>query len=288
VGKIRVAVVMGGENSEREVSLASGREVMRNLNRDRYEVVGVEVPSELGKLKVGGVDLAFLALHGKGGEDGRIQGYLDTLGIKYTGSEVEASVLGMNKKIFRRLAEKEGVLMPPEVGVVPCVVKPANGGSSVGVSIVKKKGELRKAMELARSYGGGVIVEKYIEGVEVSCGVLGNETPVALPVIEIRPKKKFFDYEAKYTIGMSEEICPAEIGDKLTKKVQKIAVRVFGIIGARGLARVDMIIEGEKVYVLEVNTLPGMTPNSLLPKEAMVAGMNYSQLLDKIIELGME
>jgi len=276
---------MGGESSEREVSLMTGREVMKNLDPQKYEVLAVDVPKELNKVR--GVGLAFLALHGKGGEDGVIQGYLETRGIRYTGCGVMASAVGMDKVIFRKVMENSEFLMAKLTNKVPCVVKPSNGGSSVGVSIVKKEADLKKAIDLAKKYDDQVIIEEYIEGVEVSCGVIGNENLTALPVIEIRPKKEFFDYEAKYTKGMSEEISPAGLSDELAKKVQELSVGVFKVIGGKGYARVDFIIRNGIPYLLEINTLPGLTANSLIPQEAAAAGINYSQLLDKIIELAL-
>lgn len=274
---------MGGDNTEREVSLMSGKEVIKNLDKDKYEVVGIVVPEELKKIK--GVDMVFLALHGKGGEDGVIQGYLETLGIKYTGCGVLASAIGMNKKIFREVMMANKLLMPKLVTKVPCVVKPVNGGSSVGVTIVKSQNELEKAVNEAKKYDSEIIIEEYIEGVEVSCGMLGNEV---LPVIEIIPKKDFFDYEAKYTKGMSDEICPARLSEEITKMVQEETMKVFKMIGGRGYSRVDYIIKNDKTYLLEINTLPGLTSNSLLPKEALAAGISYTQLLDKIIELALK
>jgi len=168
---------------------------------------------------------------------------------------------------------------------VPCVIKPVNGGSSIGVSIVTRQEDLSKAILEAKKYDENIVVEELIKGVEVTCGVLGD---VALPVVEIVPKNDFFDYEAKYTDGMSQEICPARISEEMTKKVQNLALKVFKIIGGRGYTRVDMIIKDGLIYVLEINTLPGMTPNSLLPKEAKAMGLSYSQLLDRIIELALE
>ena len=275
---------MGGESSEREVSLMTGQEVIKNLNPQKYEVVVVDVPKELDKVK--GIDLAFLALHGRGGGDGVIQGYLEKQWIRYTGCGVTASAVGMNKVIFRKVMINSGFLMAKETDKVPCVVKPSNGGSSVGVSIVKKEADLKKAINEAKKYDNEVLIEEYIEGVEVSCGVLGNENPTALPVIEIRPKKEFFDYEAKY-MGMSEEICPARISPKLTGQVQELSIKVFKAIGGKGYARVDFIIKNETPYLLEINTLPGLTANSLIPKEAKAAGIEYPELLDKIIELAL-
>lgn len=286
--KIRVAVLMGGKSCEREVSLSSGEGVLKNLDRDKYEVWGVDVPFELDKLKNIKPDLAFIIMHGKGGEDGEIQGYLETLEIKYTGCGVMASAIGMNKKFFRWVMEQNKILVAKSVSGSPCVVKPNCGGSSVGVSIVEDNIELKKAISLAKGYDSEVVIEEYIKGKEVTCGVWGSSVDSglveALPVVEIIPKNKFFDYESKYCDGGAQEICPARLGDEMTKKIQEIAIRVFKIIGGKGFARVDMIIRGEDVYVLDINTLPGMTPNSLLPKEAKAAGYSYSQMLDKIIE----
>jgi D-alanine-D-alanine ligase len=283
--KLKVAVLMGGISSEREVSLSSGKEVVRNLDKEKYEVVEVDVPKELDKLT--GCDVAFLAMHGKGGEDGQIQGYLETLGIKYTGCGILASAIGMDKLIFRRMMDDEGLVMANLTNKVPCVVKPVDGGSSVGVSVVKDEKDLGKAIELAKLYDEKVIIEEYLEGVEVSCGVLGNDNVEALPVIEIVPKGVFFDYQAKYTDGMSQEICPARISREMTEDVQRLAIEVFKVIGGRGYARVDFIIKENKPYILEINTLPGLTPNSLLPKEAAATGITYTQLLDKMIELAL-
>lgn len=281
--KIKVAVLMGGIGCEREVSLVSGKKVFDNLDREKYEPVLIDVPRELEKIK--GCEVAFIAMHGKGGEDGAIQGYLETLGIKYTGCGILASAIGMNKKYFKEQMVRNNILVPKTVSVAPCVVKPVCGGSSVGVSIVEEDKDMARAIDLAKKYDNEVIVEEYIKGTEVTCGVWGREIIEALPVVEIRPKGKFFDYESKYSDGGALEICPAEIGKILTKKVSDTAIKVFKAIDGRGFARVDMIIKNEQVYVLDINTLPGLTPNSLLPKEAKAMGISYGQLLEKIIEL---
>ncbi|MBI2465487.1 D-alanine--D-alanine ligase [Candidatus Shapirobacteria bacterium] len=286
--KLKVAVLMGGDSSERVVSLNSGSEVVYNLSKKKYEVLSVDMPSEIDKLTEFKPDIAFLVLHGKSGEDGAIQGYLETRGIKYTGSGVMASAVGMDKMIFRKVMESEGILMAPLTTETPCVVKPVDGGSSVGVSIVKQQNKLTKAIVEAKEYSKEAIVEKYIEGLELSCGVLGNDLPVVLPIIEIHPKNPFFDYEAKYVDGMADEICPARISPALQRKVEAITLKVYKAVKANGFARVDMIVREGKIFVLEINTLPGMTKNSLLPKEARAAGISYSKLLDKIIELGLE
>lgn len=283
MSKLRVGVLMGGTSSEREVSLMSGREVSRNLDKNKYEVVEIVVPEELKKVKEVGV--ALIALHGKGGEDGVIQGYLESIGIKYTGSGVLASAIGMDKKIFRDLMGANKILMPKLVTKPPLVVKPANGGSSVGVSIVKRDEELESAISKAKKYDSEIIIEEYLRGTEVSCGVLGG---VVLPVVEIVPKNEFFDYESKYTESGAREICPARISKRMSERVQKLTLKVFKAIKGRGYARVDFIIKNNRAYLLEINTLPGLTPTSLLPKEAEAAGINYSQLLDRIIELAIE
>lgn len=283
--KFKVAVLMGGESSERVVSLSSGKTVLENLDKEKYEALSVDVPSELSKMLKWKPDIALIILHGKGGEDGVIQGYLETNEIKYSGCGVLASAIGMDKLIFRKLMERENILMPKLVKTYPGVVKPVNGGSSLGVSIVRNKLEYEKAITEVNKFDSEYLIEEIVKGTEVTCGVLAD---VVLPVVEIVPSKDFFDYEAKYTEGMSQEICPARISDKMTKRVQDLALKVFKIIGGRGYARVDMIIKDDLIYVLEINTLPGMTPNSLLPREAKAAGISYPQLLDKIIELAIQ
>ncbi len=283
--KLKVAVIMGGASSEREVSILTGEEMLRNLDRNKYEVSKILWPEEKSKLGSEKIGVALLALHGRGGEDGEIQKTLEKEGIKYTGSGVETSKIGMNKILFKKIVEKQGILVPKNGDKIPCVVKPADGGSSVGVSIVKTKSQLEKAIKLAQKFSKKIIIEEYIEGKEFSCGVLGNEKAVALPVIEIISHNNFFDYEAKYEVGKAQEICPAKISDILTKKIQETTLKLYKSLNCRGYARVDVIVSRGKVYVLEINTLPGMTGNSLFPKEAKAVGIEYPQLLDKIISL---
>ncbi len=280
-----MAVLMGGNSSEREVSLSSGSEVVKNLDKNKYEILAIDVPNDLPKLDKFKPDVAFIALHGKGGEDGQIQGYLETKGIKYTGCGVLASAIGLDKMIFRWVMERFGLPMARLTDKVPCVVKPVNGGSSVGVSIVKKQKDLIEAIKKARKYSDEVLVEEYLEGEEFTCGVIGD---VVLPVVQIKTKEVFFDYEAKYKDGLSEEICPADISVALTKKIQELTVEVFRAVKGKGYARVDFIVKNNKPYILEINTLPGMTPNSLLPKEARALGISYPNLLDKMVELALE
>lgn len=253
-------------------------------------------------LKKKGADVVFIAMHGPFGEDGTVQGMLELTGVPYTGAKVLASSLGMNKVMFKKIMEQENIPIPRHLVfkktdkkskilrkfTFPLVVKPSNQGSSVGVSIVQQKSKLKEALKTAFDYSPKIIAEEYLSGKEVSCGVLGNEKPTALPVIEILPKKEFFDYEAKYDETKCKEIVPARISKKLTKQVQDLAIRVFQAIDCQGFGRVDMIICRNKPYVLEINTIPGLTPTSLFPKEANAAGISYRQLLNQIIGFALE
>lgn len=306
--KLRVAVLMGGKSPEYEVSLATGREALKHLDKTKYLISPITISRDGQRgfskvLRKKRIDVVFIAMHGPFGEDGTVQGMLELLGIPYTGSGVLASALGMNKIMFRKIMEREKIPVPKYLVFEkreslkniwrffknpPIFVKPHNQGSSVGASIVKKKSQVEKALRRAFSYSDPVLVEEYLDGVEVSCGVLGNDKPFALPIAEIVPKNEFFDYEAKYTPGKADEIVPARISKNLTSKVQKTAVSVFKAIGARGFARVDMIIVGRTPVVLEINTIPGLTSVSILPKEAAAAGISYPKLLDRIIELALE
>jgi len=335
--KVRVIVLMGGKTPEHEVSLVSGREVVRHLDKKKFEVLPVVIAKDGQKWQLktqeqillyspgwsennhkkelvsGGeslqlesvsrkADVVFIAMHGPFGEDGTIQGMLELTGIPYTGAGVLASALGMDKPMFRKIMEREKILVPKYLVLekkddptiiwkkfrLPVVVKPSAQGSSVGVSIVHRKNQFKKAINLAFNYGPKIIVEEYLKGIEMTCGVVGNDNPQALPLVEIVPKKEFFDYEAKYINGKCDEIVPARIFKKLTEKVQAIAVKVYQAIGCRGFGRVDIIVCCGKPYVLEINTIPGLTPNSLLPKEAAAAGISYAKLIERIIELALE
>jgi len=303
--KLRVIVLMGGKSPEHEISCSSGEMVLESLNSVKYEAFPLVITKEgkgyedLFKLRA---DVVFIAMHGPFGEDGTVQGMLELAGIPYTGAGVLASALGMGKPMFRKVIKEAGIAVPKYLvlekkdGVdgiwedfkLPVVVKPSSQGSSVGVSIVHKKREIPPALKKAFSLGPRIMVEEYLTGAEVTCGVIGNSDPLALPVAEIVPKNEFFDYEAKYVSGKSDEIVPARISKELTKLVQKIALRVYQAIGCRGFGRVDMIISKGTPYVLEINTIPGLTPNSLLPKEAAAAGITYPQLIEKIIQFALD
>lgn len=300
---------MGGESPEHEVSLQSGREVVRNFSPRKYSVKPLILPKKrtdwgriIRQIKAFKPETVFIALHGPYGEDGTIQGLLELIGIPYTGAGVLASALGMDKVLFRQVMKAKGILVPKDLFFTksqkraliwqkfkpPVVVKPAAQGSSVGVSIVSKRDQLECALSLAFGYGKRILIEEYLPGTEVTVGVLGNERPVVLPVVEIVPKNKFFNYEAKYNPQKAREIVPARISRKLTSRVQALALKVYQAISCQGFGRVDMIICHNQPYVLEINTIPGLTPVSLFPKAASAAGISYPQLLDRLIELALE
>ncbi len=305
--KIKVLVLMGGGSSEHEVSLSSGNEVLKNLNREKYEVIPMIMETselDLKKIKTIFPEVVFIALHGGIGEGGIIQKIFEDEGIKFTGCGSEASQIGIDKIKFLELVEKNGIPVPKGLNVTKgelvdldgikelgnkWVVKPASQGSSVGVTILDDLNNLDKALDLVFGFERTAIIEEFVSGMEVSSGVIGNQDPIALPVIEICPKNNFFDYEAKYTDGKCEEIVPARLNEEITKKIQEYSLKVFEVTNSRGFIRVDFIVkEGTKPVVLEMNTIPGLTPNSLLPKEAKAVGIDYPQLLDKMIELALK
>lgn len=305
--KLKVAVLCGGPSAEREVSLSSGKQVFKALDSRRFKpelvVWGRDRTPPLSIEEFKRFDVVLIVMHGPFGEDGTVQAFLELVGVPYTGSGVAASALGMDKVASKLVFCGAGILVPDyrvahtvdqarralgNLGL-PCVVKPSAQGSSVGVSIVRKKRDLPQAFSAAVRYDGRVIVERYIKGREFSCGVLGNRDPTALPLIEIVPKTEFFDYTAKYVPGMAEEITPARLPRRIAFKMQDAALTAYRALGCRGFARVDMFLEeGGKIYTLEVNTIPGMTENSLLPKEARAAGIEFPKLLEMIIGFALE
>lgn len=308
MAKLKLALLSGGVSSEREVSLNSGKQVFDALDKDKYEIIRYDPKDDLQKLVADApnIDAALIILHGPFGEDGTVQGLLDLLDIPYQGAGVLGSAMAMNKLLAKRLYEdahvptpsychfsnKDQVATEKIVGALglPVVVKPACAGSSVGMTIVKEEKELPAAVALAFENDDTIIIEKYIKGTELTCGVLGNDNPQALPVIEIIPGEghEFFDYQAKYVAGETNEICPARIDDAITEKVMDLAVRAHQALFLKGYSRTDMILSGTDLFVLETNTIPGMTATSLYPQSAQVAGYSFSQLLDRLIELSME
>lgn len=249
------------------------------------------------------VDVVFLALHGGQGEDGTIQALLDLTGKPYTGSGVLASALAMDKAMSKKIFEREGIPTPewflidnPDLSPIvdriektfglPCVVKPNNQGSTVGLTVVEKSEDLKKALECAWEFSSRILVERYITGRELTVGVLGD-TP--LPVVEIIPEHGIYDYECKYTHGKSSYVCPAEISEEKTKEIQAIGLKAFKVLGCEGYARVDFRYgEDERFYCLEVNTLPGMTSLSLVPMGAKALGIDFPELVDRIARLALK
>ncbi len=308
--KLRVALLMGGPSVEHDVSLASGAVVASALDTDKYEVTpivitrGGEWPMSIDEVSAKS-DIAFIALHGEYGEDGTVQAILGDAGIPYTGSDVLPSALAMNKILSSRLLSSHGIQVPRFISAhrhekkldsfehfgYPVVVKPVDRGSSIGLSIVRSPEELYVALQKVFYITRDAIIQEYIPGHEVTCNViddgLGDAFP--LPVTEIIPKSGgIFDYHAKYTSGASDEITPARLSDAGTELVQEAAVFAHKAVGASGMSRTDMIIgEDGELYVLEINTIPGMTSTSLLPKAAIAYGLSLSDLFDRIIEAGM-
>jgi D-alanine-D-alanine ligase len=306
--KLTIALLSGGTSSEREVSLSSGRQVYEALDKSRYEVRHYDPRTDLDRLvtEAGRIDAALVILHGAHGEDGTVQGLLDLLNIPYQGSGVLGSAAAMNKIAAKRLYAEAGLPIPAYTVVhrgqsvdldglavrlgVPLVVKPVVGGSSVGVRIVRTLEHLSPALASAFEHDAQVLVEAYIEGIEITGAVLGNETLEALPIIEIipAPGHEFFDYHAKYTPGACDEICPARIDAELTARAQALSVEAHRALFCRGYSRTDLILKGREMFILETNTIPGMTATSLLPRAAQAAGISFSQLLDRLIALSLE
>ncbi|MGB3340901.1 MAG: D-alanine--D-alanine ligase [bacterium] len=293
--KKNIGVLYGGWSSERDISLGSGKCVMQSLKKQGFKIKGIDVDKKfMSKLK--GIDVAFIALHGKPGEDGLIQGILDFLDIPYTGSGVLGSAIGMDKVVSKYLFEINDIPTPDfyfkdninidEIIIkldLPVVVKPRAEGSSVGIHILDTKNEIKKAITSMRRKFRGLLFEKYISGMMATCGIL-HETP--LPVLEIAPKKrKFYDYRSKYTEGMTEYIVPARIPKEQYKKIQEYALSAHRAINAQGFSRVDFVLdEDHNPYVLEVNTIPGLLSGSNLPLEASANGLSYDGLIFEILK----
>ena len=301
--KRKIAVLMGGTSAERDVSLSTGKQILGALDETRYAFTSLdtaEMPALLKSLAEDRPDVAVIALHGKGGEDGTLQGLLDLLSIRYTGSGVLASALAMDKAMSKRVLTAAGVLMPQDttlrrgetlVGEIalPCIVKPNALGSTIGMAIARTSAEISPAVEAAFGYDDTVLIEQFITGTEITVPILGNAELEVLPIVEIVPNGGFYDYEAKYTAGATDEIVPARISETLAAEARRIAQLCHRTLGCRGMSRTDMIITPDgKIYTLEVNTIPGMTPTSLLPRSAEAAGYTFAQLLDRLIALALD
>lgn len=300
----KIAVVMGGPSAEREVSLNTGRAILQALQAKGYNAVGIDLDPVhfVEQLKDARAEMVFNAVHGLYGEDGILQGVLDLLGIPYTGSGVLASAVAMDKGISKHLFLSAGIPTPrsriyyktdnkqditaeilDNFGI-PVVVKAASQGSSIGLTIVEHSEMLSEAVKQAFSYSDHILVEEFISGRELTVAVWGNGQAEALPVIEIVPHSGRYDYHSKYTSGATEYICPAILDGETAKAVQQVAVDAFNLLGCRGIARADVMLDkGNKPYLLEVNTIPGMTATSLVPKSAAAMGLTFADLCEKLL-----
>ncbi|REK76199.1 D-alanine--D-alanine ligase [Paenibacillus paeoniae] len=296
---MKIGVIMGGISSEREVSLHTGQEMIHHLDRSRYEVVPIVIDQRadlITQVLQTGIDLGLLALHGQYGEDGTVQGALDTMGIPYTGSGILASSLCMNKELSKMLLKAAGVHTPTglcwhgmndynpqaveQLGY-PVIVKPNTGGSSIGIQLVHSEKELLAAAQEACGLDQAILIEPYLQGTEITCSIIDGEV---LPIIGIRSAhSEWFDYRAKYEVGGAEEKV-IQLPPLVEQRVREAALTSYRLLQCKVYARVDMIVCEDIPYVLEVNTLPGMTANSLLPKSAAAAGISFSHLLDRIID----
>lgn len=296
----KIAVLMGGWSAEREISLLTGKAVLQALKEEKLNAIGIDVDKNIVEnLKKYKIDFVFLALHGPIGEDGRIQGLLEILDMPYTGSGPLASALAMNKIYAKRIFSQAGIPTPFWATIdrlqitdyrlqglkYPVVVKPAAQGSAIGVSVVRKKEEISSAIKKAKKLDKEVLIEEYIPGKEVTVGILGEKT---LPIIEIVPKSKFYDYQAKYALGGSEHLIPARLEKKVAKKTAQVALQAHRVLGCRAYSRVDLRVDRRgKPWVLEINTIPGMTKVSLLPDAARAVGISFNELVLKIIEYSL-
>jgi D-alanine-D-alanine ligase len=307
----RVAVLKGGGSLERQVSLRSGAQVEDALARLGHDVVAIDVSHDLvARLREAAVDVAFVAMHGRDGEDGTVQELLEILGIPYTASGVSACMRCADKVLTKHAMCDAGLPTPDfysftetafkELGAAdalgaiegrlefPIVVKPADQGSALGVRFARSAVDVPPALVAAFSYSHKVLLERHVHGRELAVSVLGDE---ALPVVEAVPREEdFYDFSARYTIGRTAFVCPAELDEALTERAQGLALEVFRLLGCRGFARVDLMLEqatGE-LYVLEVNAIPGLTETSLLPQAAEAAGIDFDRLIDRIVEMALQ
>ncbi len=299
---MKIAVIMGGISSEREVSLNSGNEVYNNLNRDKYDVVKIIIDNKKDVFTkiTDDIDFALLALHGKFGEDGCVQHILETMDIPYSGCGSLCSGMCMDKNVTKKMLRDSNLPTAPWTVVksieeidydiidnmgYPVFIKPNSGGSSVATFFIKQKDDVENAVREGLKVDEFVMIEKYIPGGEFTSFVLNGEV---FPTISIKSGSEFFDYESKYSLenGATEEV--VYLYEDLQKKLNKISEECWKIFNCKAYVRIDVIIDGDNIYVLELNTLPGMTKTSLIPRSAAARGIDYSQLLDKIIEYSLQ
>lgn len=300
----KVAVLMGGPSTEREVSLNTGKAIVEALLSKGYQVIGIDLePAKfIEQIRESGAEIVFNAVHGLYGEDGAVQGALDMAGVPYTGSGVSASAIAMDKAISKQLFGAAGIptaefkvyikntstdVLAAEIArdfQFPMVIKAATQGSSIGVYIVEEISALPKAIQDAFSYSRQIVVEEFIKGRELTVAVMEGHPVRTFPIIEIAPHSGKYDYQSKYTKGATEYIVPAHLPEELTKKIQQTAADVFNLVGCRGIARVDVMLGADdKYYVLEINTIPGMTATSLVPKAAAAQGVSFPDLCEQIL-----
>ncbi len=304
--RARVGVLMGGESAERDISLKTGRAVHQALLRRGYNAVAIDVgPSLTRELADQKIEIAFLALHGPGGEDGSIQGFLESIKMPYTGSGILASAVAMHKVTAKSLLRAEGIPVPAGTVVhrgesstanrvlrsaklkLPVVVKPATQGSSIGVTIVREPSRWKEALQLAHRYEREAVVEAYVPGHEVTVSILGGSDGrlLALPAVEIVAPGGFYNFSAKYEKGKTQYLCPAPLSATIARRIRDLAITAYRVVGCDGAVRVDFRITPRwRPYVLEINTVPGMTETSLLPMAAAKAGIDYESLTERILE----
>jgi D-alanine-D-alanine ligase len=307
---VRIGVLMGGRSSERDISLKTGRAVYQALIRRGYDAVAIDITDRLSRdLEDQKVAIAFLSLHGPGGEDGAVQGFLETMGIPYTGSGIRASAVGMHKAATKMLLAAHGIPLPtgtvvrecdrPSLAKVlrqtklrlPIVVKPVSQGSTIGVTIIRHSRQWKEALTLAHRYDPEAMVESYIPGHEATVSILGTaaEGPKVLPAIEIVASDGFYDFAAKYQKGRTRYLCPAPLPPKVVHHISELARRTYEVLGCEGAARVDFRITPRgRPYVLEINTVPGMTETSLLPMAAAQVGIAYDDLVEQILQSALD
>ena len=316
----RVAVLKGGRSLERAVSLRSGAQVQDGLQRLGHEVIAIDVGAELvSELQASEPDAAFIALHGREGEDGTVQGLLEAIGLPYTGSGPAACMRATDKLLAKHLMREAGIPTPAfhflreasikELGAgaalapmetqlgFPLVVKPATGGSALGVKFARDSRQLPGSLVGAFSYDSTILLERYVRGRDLAVSILDGESlpgadapsqrgPVALPVVEAVPREEdFYDYESRYQIGMTTFVCPADLAPETTARAQELAVEVYRLLGCHGVARVDLMLEhdSDELWVLETNVVPGLTETSLLPQAADAAGISFDELIELIL-----
>lgn len=297
----RVAVLVGGNSSEREISLVTGSNILAALQRVGVDAYSIDVDETISEqLRKDRPDRVFIALHGPGGEDGKIQGLLEEMNIPFTGSGVSSSALTMNKIFTKCVWEYHGIPTLPMIIVdhdpdyrenaksfgLPLCVKPSNEGSTIGVTRVDDWSHLDAAVTTAHQYEINTMIEPWVEGRELTVGIIGN---YALPIIEIRPKMGFYDYNSKYVKGSTEYICPAPLSDALSSAIRAECLRAFQVTGCKGWGRIDLMLDNQdRFWLLELNTIPGMTETSLVPKAAKAEGVDFDQLVYEILWLSVD